>query len=85
MAKWLSHSFDRMILGKKERGRRPSGPPIFWLLKKTTRTFNFLQTFLLVKDIRNFRISLRNELLYSYVFITYMREFIPLSVPRSLH
>ena len=28
--------------------------------------------FLLVKDIRNLQISLRNELLYSHVFITYM-------------
>ena len=32
--------------------------------------FFFLQTFLLVKDIRNLRISLRNEPLYSYFFIT---------------
>ena len=52
-AKWLSHNFDRMILRKKEQGRKPSCPPIFWLIKKATRTFNFLQIFLLVKDIRN--------------------------------
>ena len=52
-AKWLSHNFDRMILRKKERGRKPSCPPIFWLIKKPTRTFNFLRIFLLVKDIRN--------------------------------
>jgi len=58
LAKWLSHSFDRMILGKKERWRRPSCPSIFWLLKKATRTFNFLRMFLLVKDIRNLQISM---------------------------
>ena len=28
--------------------------------------------FLLVKDVRNLQISLRNELLHSHVFITYM-------------
>ena len=53
LAKWLSHNFDRMILRKKERGRKPSCPPIFWLIKKATRTFYFLQIFLLVKDIRD--------------------------------
>ena len=53
LAKWLSHNFDRMILRKKERGRKPSCPPIFWLIKKATRTFNFLRIFLLVKDLRN--------------------------------
>ena len=47
--------------------------------------FTFLRMFLLVKDIHTFYISLRNELLYSYVFIEYMRGFTPLSVPRSLH
>ena len=52
-AKWLSHNFDRMILRKKERGRKPSCPPIFWLIKKASRTFNFLRIFLLVKDLRN--------------------------------
>ena len=52
-AKWLSHNFDRMILRKKERGRKPSCPPIFWSFKKATRTFNFLRIFLLVKDLRN--------------------------------
>ena len=53
---WLNgflHSFDRMILRKKERGRKPGCPPIFWLLKKATRTSNFLRMFLLAKDIRN--------------------------------
>ena len=60
-------------------------PSDFWLLKKATRTFNFLRMFLLVKDIRNLQISLRNELLYSHVFITYMKGFTPSSVPRSLH
>ena len=53
LAKWLSHNFDRMILRKKERGRKPSCPPIFWSIKKATRTFNFLRIFLLVKDLRN--------------------------------
>ena len=52
LAKWLSHNFDRMILRKKERGRKPSYPPIFWLMKKATRTFSFLRIFLLVKDLR---------------------------------
>ena len=68
-AKWLSHSFNRKILRKKERGRKPSCPPIFLLLKKATRTFNFLRTFSLVKNIRNLRINLRNKLLYSYVLL----------------
>ena len=53
LAKWLSHTFDRMILRKKERERKPSCPPIFWLIKKVTRTLNFLRIFLLVKGIRN--------------------------------
>ena len=53
LAKWHSHNFDRMILRKKERGRKPSCLPIFWLIKKATRTFNFLRIFLLVKDLRN--------------------------------
>ena len=38
-----------------------------------------------LKDIRNLQISLRSELLFSHVFITYMRGFTPSSVPRSLH
>ena len=49
-------------------------PSNFLLLKKTTRIFKFLRTFSFVKNIRNLRINLRNELLYSYVFIAYMRE-----------
>ena len=53
LAKWLSHNFDRMILRKEERGRKPSCPPIFWLIEKATGTFNFLRIFLLVKDLRN--------------------------------
>ena len=53
LAKWLSHNFDRMILRKKERGRKPICPPIFWLIKKATGTFNFLRIFLLVKHLRN--------------------------------
>ena len=54
LAKWLSHNFDRMILRKKRAGAKPSCPPIFWLIKKATGTFNFLRIFLLVKDLRNF-------------------------------
>ena len=42
MAKWLSHSFDRTILRKRERGSRPSYPSIL-VFKKPTRTFNFLR------------------------------------------
>ena len=53
LAKWLSHNFDRMLLRKKERERKPSCPPIIWLIKKATRTFNFLRIFLLVKYLRN--------------------------------
>ena len=49
----LSRNFDRMILRKIRRGRKPSCLPIFWLIKKATRTFNFLRIFLLVKDLRN--------------------------------
>ena len=33
--------------------------------------------FLLVKYIRNLQIRLRNELLYSHVFITYIKGFTP--------
>ena len=49
MAKWLSHSFDRTILRKKSGGVGIVTLQFFWLFKKTTRTFNFLRTFLLVK------------------------------------
>ena len=73
-----------MILRKKD-GVGGLLPSDFWLLKKATRTFHFVRIFLLVKDIRNLQTSLRNELLYSHVFITYMKGFIPSSVPRSLH
>ena len=41
LAKWLSLSFDQTILRNKGWRRRPSCPPIFRLLKKATRTFNF--------------------------------------------
>ena len=48
---------------------------MFWLLKKATKTFNFVRTFLLVKDIRNLRVSLRNvaigiEILFFRVLVT---------------
>ena len=52
LAKWLTHIFDRMILRKKEWGKKPSCPPSFWLLKKATRTSIFLRLLLLAKDIR---------------------------------
>ena len=39
--KWLSQNFDPLTLGKNERGRGPRCPPIFWSLKKGTRTFHF--------------------------------------------
>ena len=39
----------------------------------------------LVKNIRNLRINLRNKLLYPYIFIMYMRGFVPSLIPRSLH
>ena len=70
-AKWLSHIFDRMILRKKERGRKPSCPSIFWLIKKATRTFNFLLIFLLVKDIHNLQMSLCKEL-FILIFILHI-------------
>ena len=39
--KWLSQNFDPVTLGKNERGSGPRCPPVFWSLKKGTRTFNF--------------------------------------------
>ena len=33
--------FDSTTLEKNERGRGPRCPPIFWSLKKSTRTFHF--------------------------------------------
>ena len=66
-----------MILREKGAGGgRPSCPLIFWLLKKATRTFNFLRMFLLVKDIRNFQISLPNELLLGVYLIVSAYFFI---------
>ena len=44
-AKWLSHNFDLMIFEKKRAGAKLSYPPFFWLIKKATRTFNFLRIF----------------------------------------
>ena len=41
--------------------------------------------FLLAKDIRNLQISLHNELLYSHVFITYMRGLKPPSEYLALY
>ena len=49
-------------------------PSNFLLLKKAAITFLFFYVrFYLVTHIRNLRINLRNELLYLYIFITYMR------------
>jgi len=38
---------------------------------------NGLNVFISKKKIRNLQINLRNELLYSYIFIMYMRGFAP--------
>ena len=73
LAKWLSHNFDRMILRKKERGRKPSCPPIFWLIKKATRTFNFLRIFLLVKIYVTYKLAYVKNLLFSCFYYTYER------------
>ena len=67
-----------MILRKKSGGGGLVPLRFPGYLKKATRTFNVLRTFLLVKDIRNLQINLRNKLLYFHVFITYMRGFTPL-------
>ena len=85
MAKWLSHSFDRMILRNEGGGGGPVALELFGYLKRQLELLAFSRTFSLVKDIRNLRISLRNKRLYSYVFITYMRGFAHSSIPRSLH
>ena len=84
LAKWLSLSFDHTILRNMGRGRRPSCHSIFRLHKKATINFNFNEL-LLAKNIRNFRINLRNKLLYSLIFIMYMRGFLPSLIPPSLH
>ena len=39
--KWLSQILIRWLWEKNERGRGPRCPPIFWSLKKGTRTFHF--------------------------------------------
>ena len=85
LAKWLSLSFDQTILRNKGWGRRPSCHAIFRLHKKATINFKFSRIFLLVKNIRNIRINLRNKLLYSLILIMYMRGFVPSLIPRSLH
>ena len=68
MAKWLSHSFFRTILRKRERGSKHSYPPIFWLFKKAIRTFNFLRAFLLVKIYVTYELA--------YVMNFYIRMFL---------
>ena len=45
LAKWLSHSFNRKILRKKERGRRPSCPPGFDYLKRQLELSIFYESF----------------------------------------
>ena len=85
LAKWLSLSFDHTIFRNMGWGRRPSCHAIFRLHKKATINFNFNEFFLLAKNIRNFRINLRNKLLYSLIFIMYMRGFVPSLIPPSLH
>ena len=71
-AKWLSRSFDQTILEKKEQRRRPSYPPIFGSLKRQLELLIFMNVFI-SKHKRIFQINLLNKLLYSYIFITYMR------------
>ena len=86
LAKWLSHNFDRMILRKRERGRKPSCPPSFWLIKKATRTFNFLRIFLSVKIYVTYKLAYVKNFLFSCFYYTYERvRFAPSSVPLSLH
>ena len=65
MAKWLSDSFDRTILRKKEQDSRPSYPQFLGYLKKGTRTFNFFTNVFISKNTFN----LRNELLYSHFLL----------------
>ena len=48
---------------------------VFGYLKRQLELLGFYEC-LLVKDIRNLQISLRNELLYSHVFITYMNGLV---------
>ena len=68
LAKWLSHSFNRKILRKKDQGKRTSYPLIFWLFKNVTRAFNFLRTFLFLK------VYVTHELTYVTKF--YIRMFL---------
>ena len=70
MTKWLPHSFDRMILRERERGNRPSYPPIFLLFKKATRTFSFLRTLLLVKIYVSYELTYLTNFYIRMFFIT---------------
>ena len=63
---------------KKKGGRRPSCTTIFRYSKRQLELFIFLQTFLLVINIRNLRIDLRNELLYLYIFYYVYEGVLPL-------
>ena len=57
----------------------------FFGYRKRQLLILILTIFLLAKNIRNFRINLRNKLLYSLIIIMYMRGFVPSLIPRSLH
>ena len=77
LAKWLSHSFIRKILRKRGEGGSLVALQFFDYLKRQLELLIFFTNILFVKNIRNLRINLRNEPLYSYAFIVYMREFTP--------
>ena len=85
LAKWLFLSFDQTILRKKSGGGGLVALQSFGYLKRATRTFNLLRAFLLIKNRRKFLIKFCNELLYSCIFITYMRGLVPSLIPCSLH
>ena len=50
----------------------------FGYLKRLLELLIFERTFLLIKNMRNLRINLRNKLLYSYIFIMCTRGFFTL-------
>ena len=76
MAKWLSLSFDQTILRKRGGGGGLIALQFLGYLKRQLEPTN---VFVRKKNIRNLRINLRNELLYSYIFIMYMSGVCPLA------
>ena len=73
LAQRLSLSFDQTILRNKGGERGLFALQFFGYLKRQLELIIFNERFLLVKNIRNLRINLRNKLLYSYIFIMYVR------------